>query len=141
MNPRLTIGLLAALACLGSLWGGCVAAPGPQAPRDSTKFTVGNTDRFAALDAASAAAVDCTGLQERTLADGRLEVIANVKNRLSGPTRVQIRCEFADDQGTAVGPGVPWQALALAGAATEVVTFTAPSAAARAYAIRVRTVR
>jgi len=141
MIPRLSLGLLAALGFLGALLGGCAAAPALQAPRDSTKFTVGNTDRFAALDAASAAAVNCTGLQERTLGDGRLEVIANVKNCESGPTRVQIQCVFLDDQGTPVGPGTPWQVLALAGGATEVVRFTAPKAAARMYAIRVRTVR
>ena len=141
MNPRLSLGLLAALGCLGVLLGGCATAPAPQAPRDTTKFTVGSTDRFAALDAASAAAVDCTGLQERTLPDGRLEVIANLKNRQGAPARVQIRCEFLDDQGTALGPGTRWQVLALAGGATEVVTFTAPGAAARMYAIRVRTVR
>ncbi len=140
MTKRPSFSLLAALCGLGCL-AGCATSPATQAPRDSTKFTVENTDRFAALDAATGAAVNCTGLQERTLGDGRLEVIANVKNRESGPTRVQIQCVFLDDLGNAVGPGAPWQVLSLAGGSTEVVRFTAPDAAAKAYAIRVRKVR
>jgi len=140
MTIRPSICLLSALCGLGPL-AGCATAPATQAPRDSTKFTVENTDRFAALDAATGAAVNCTGLQERTLGDGRLEVIANVKNRESGPARVQIQCVFLDDQGTPVGGATPWQALSLAGGSTEVVRFTAPDAAAKMYAIRVRKVR
>jgi uncharacterized protein YcfL len=140
MTKRPSLSLLASLCSLGLL-AGCATSPATQAPRDSTKFTVENTDRFAALDAATGAAVECTGLQERTLGDGRLEVIANVKNRESAPTRVQIRCAFLDDQGTPVGGATAWQALSLAGGSTEVVRFTAPDAAAKAYAIRVRKVR
>ena len=140
MTHPIALSLLAAVCSLGAL-AGCATAPATQTPRDSAKFSVENTDRFAALDAASAAAVDCTGLQERTLGDGRLEVIANVKNRGAGPARVQIHCVFLDDQGTPLGAGTPWQVLALAGGATEVVRFTAPSAAAKMYAIRVRALR
>lgn len=140
MTKRLSFPLLAMLCCLGSL-AGCATAPATQAPRDSTKFTVENTDRFAALDAQTGEAVTCTGLQERTLGDGRLEVIANVKNRESGPVRVQIQCVFMDDQREPLGAGTPWQVLALAGGSTEVVRFTAKDAAAKMYAIRVRKAR
>jgi uncharacterized protein YcfL len=140
MTTRHSIPLLTALCCLGAL-AGCATAPGTQAPRDSTKFTIENTDRFAALDPATQATVSCTGLQERTLGDGRLEVIANVKNQGGGPVRVQIQCLFLDEQGAQVGAGAAWQALALAGDSTEVVRFTAPDAVAKRYAIRVRKVR
>jgi uncharacterized protein YcfL len=140
MTTRHSIPLLTALCCLGAL-SGCATAPGDQAPMDSTKFTVENTERFAALDPATEAAVSCTGLQERTLGDGRLEVIANVKNRDKGPLKVQIRCVFLDEQGVQVGGGGPWQVLALAGDSTEVVRFTAQDAVAKRYAIRVRKVR
>ena len=140
MTKRPSFSLLAALCGLGCL-AGCATSPATQAPRDSTKFTVENTDRFAALDAATGAAVNCTGLQERTLGDGRLEVIANVKNRGSAPARLQIQCLFLDDDGAPVGAEGPWQALAIAGDSTEVVRFTAPDAAAKKYAIRVRRAR
>ncbi len=140
MTTRHSLSLLAALCGLGAL-AGCATAPATEPPRDSTKFTVENTDRFVALDPATDAAVNCTGLQERTLADGRLEVIANVKNRESGPARVQIQCLFLDDQGVPVGAGGQWQVLALAGDSTEVVRFTARDAVAKRYAIQVRKVR
>jgi hypothetical protein len=140
MTTRHSLSTLAALCCLGLL-GGCAAAPGAQAPRDSAKYTVENTDHFAALDPEAEAAVSCTGLQERSLGDGRLEVIANVKNRGGQPVRVQIQCVFMDEQGAPVGADGPWQALALAGDSTEVVRFTASDTRAKSYSIRVRKAR
>ncbi|MEO7414083.1 MAG: hypothetical protein ABIZ81_12085, partial [Opitutaceae bacterium] len=67
----------AALAFLA----GCAIEPGPFAPQDTTKYTLENTDKFVLLDKAAQNSVTCTGLQERMLPDGRLEVVANVKNR------------------------------------------------------------
>jgi len=132
--------MLAALCLLCALEG--CAVMGRQAPpQDSNKFTVGDTDRFVAQDPATEAAVGCTGLQERTLADGRLEVVANVKNRGPKPVQVRIACAFADEQFAPVGGEPGWGVLKIAGDATEVVRFTAPSAAARRYAIRVRDAR
>lgn len=128
--------IAAALFCAALT--GCVQAPEVSAPQDSTKFTVENTDRFAALDPAAEAAVMCTGLQERTLGDGRLEVVANVKNRGSEPVRVQLQCLFLDDQGEATEVGAPWQTLSIAGDATDVVRFTASNAAAKRYSIKAR---
>jgi hypothetical protein len=133
MTTRPSIPLLAALCCAWA-FAGCAAAP----TLDSAKYTVENTDHFAALDPEAEAAVRCTGLQERTLGDGRLEVIANVKNRGAQAARVQIQCEFLDEQGMPVGSEGAWQELALAGDSTEVVRFTAPDARAKGYAIRVR---
>ena len=70
--------LLSAVLCAACLLSGCVAVitTGGDGPQDTTKFTMGNTDRFLALDAATEAAISCTGLQERSLPDGRLEVVA-----------------------------------------------------------------
>jgi uncharacterized protein YcfL len=129
--------LLAALLSLA----GCESAPAPQAPQDTTKFTVENTDRFAVLDSATEAVVSCTGLQERTLGDGRLEVVANLKNGGAKALKVQVQCEFLDGEGVPVGAAAPWQVLAISGDSTEVVRFTAPAAAAKKYAIRVRGAR
>ncbi len=115
-------------------------APATATPRDSTKFTLENTNRFMVLDSATEAAVSCTGLQERTLDDGRLEVIANLKNRGSAPVRVHIQCLFQNDQGAPFSVAGSWQSLAIAGDSTEVVRFTAPDAMVKAYEIRVRKV-
>jgi uncharacterized protein YcfL len=128
---------------LAALWSlaGCASAPAPQAPQDSTKFTVENTDRFAVLDSATEAVVSCTGLQERTLGDGRLEVVANLKNSGAKQVQVQVQCEFLDGDGVPLGAAAPWQMLAISGGSTEVVRFTAPATAAKKYAIRVRRAR
>jgi hypothetical protein len=140
MRTRPTVSLLAALGCLAA-FPGCVTSLPPQSTQDTTKFTVENTDRFFALDPATQAEVDCTGLQERTLDDGRLEVVANVKNREAGEVRVQAECLFFDDQGQLAGANDAWQVVAIAGHATEVVRFTAPDAVAKRYSIRVRKTR
>lgn len=140
MNTRQTTTAIAALCALAALCGcGTLARPG--APQDTTKFTVSNTERFVALDPATEAAVICTGLQERTLSDGRLEVVANVKNRGAKPVRLSIACAFADDSGVPAGGEPAWGPLAIAGDGTEVVRFTAPGVSARRYQIQVRNAR
>lgn len=130
--------LLPLAAALGALAAFAGCASSSQAPRDSAKYTMENTDRFATLDAPTEAAVSCTGLQERTLGDGRLEVIANLKNLGSSPLRVMIQCVFLDAMGMPVGPEGTWQKLALGGDATEVVRFTAPDVRSKRYSIRAR---
>jgi hypothetical protein len=124
-----------------ALLAGCGTEPAPQAPMDTTKFTVENTLRFVALDSATEAVVSCTGLQERALGDGRLEVVANLKNSDTKPVRVLVQCLFLDDQGLPIGAEAPWQALAISADSTEVMRFTAPVLAAKKYSIRVRRAR
>ncbi|HEY4989303.1 MAG TPA: YcfL family protein [Opitutaceae bacterium] len=140
MTSRHPFSLLAALGAL-ALLAGCGTAPAPQAPQDSTKFTVENTDRFVALDPATEAVISCTGLQERTLADGRIEVVANLRNSGTKAAKVQVQCVFLDAQGTPVGDSAPWQSVSITESATEVVRFTAPGPSAIKYSIRVRRAR
>ncbi len=134
------LGVVAAVAAL-ALTAGCVSEPGPFAPLDTTKFTLENTERFVLLDQPAQNSVTCTGLQQMTLADGRLEVVANVKNRESRRIQVQISCVFKDEQGFSTGDETPWQNLILSESATEAVRFTAMNAAAKKYTIRVRQAR
>jgi hypothetical protein len=129
------------LPLAAALWAlaGCTAViTTGDGPQDTTKFTVENTDRFIALDAATEAAISCTGLQERSLPDGRLEVIANLRNSGPGAVRVHVQCVFLDEQGLSTGDAVPRQALSISNGTTEVVRFAAPGAAAKKYSIRVR---
>jgi hypothetical protein len=139
MNTK-PILLFAAAAGL-ALFAGCVTEPGPFPPLDTTKFTLENTDRFVLLDQPAQRSVTCTGLQERALADGRLEVVANVKNRENRRIQVQVNCVFKDDQGFATGDETPFQTLILAENSTEAVRFTAMNIAAKKYTIRVRQAR
>jgi uncharacterized protein YcfL len=138
MTSRPSLFISLALCCAALT--GCAVAPGTE-PQDSAKFTVENTDQFSALDPATEAAVSCTGLQERMLGDGRLEVVANVKNRGNQPVTVDIRCLFLDDRGVTSEVEAPWKPLALEPDATEVVRFTSADATAKKYAIRVRGAR
>jgi len=139
MNIKLLV-LVVTIATL-ALTAGCVTEPGPFAPVDTTKYTLENTDRFVLLDKPTQNSITCTGLQERALADGRLEVVANVKNRESRRLEVQINCVFKDDQGFATGDETPFQTLILAENSTEAVRFTAMNQAAKKYTIRVRQAR
>jgi uncharacterized protein YcfL len=138
MNNKTSL-LLAATAGLVLLVG--CATPGPFTPQDTTRYTIENTEKFVLLDKPTQVSVTCTGLQERTLADGRLEVVANVKNREARRIEVQINAVFKDDQGFTTGDETPFQTLILAENSTEAVRFTAMNTLAKKYTIRVRQAR
>ncbi len=139
MNHK-PVALLLSVTAL-ALAAGCATEPGPYAPLDTTKFTLENTDRFVVLDKPVQYSVTCTGLQDHTLDDGRMEVTANVKNRESRRIQVQINCVFKDDQGFSTGDETPWQTLILSENSTEAVRFTAMNTKARKYTVRVRQAR
>jgi uncharacterized protein YcfL len=128
-------------AALLALFAGCASEPRPLSSQDSTRYSVENTENFDLLDKATQAAITCTGLHPRTLADGRLEVVANVKNREAQKISVQINCVFKDEQGFSTNDETPFQTLTLAPNATEAVRFTAANLAAKKYTIRVRSAR
>jgi uncharacterized protein YcfL len=138
MNIKTSL-LLAATAGLVLLVG--CATPGPFTPQDTTRYTIENTEKFVLLDKPTQVSVTCTGLQERTLADGRLEVVANVKNREARRIEVQINAVFKDDQGFSTGDETPFQTLILAENSTEAVRFTAMNTLAKKYTLRVRQAR
>lgn len=134
--------LLAALVATGLAFvAGCTTEPGPFTAQDTTKFTVESTEKFVLLDKPTQTSVTCTGLQERVLPDGRLEVVANVKNREARRIQVQVNCVFKDEQGFSTGDETPFQNVILAENATEAVRFTSMNADARKYTIRVRQAR
>jgi uncharacterized protein YcfL len=135
-----SLALLVSVAAL-TLLPGCVTQTGPFPPLDTTKFTLENTDRFVLLDQPTQNSVTCTGLQEIPLADGRLEVVANVKNRENRRIQVQINCVFKDAQGFSTGDETPWQTLILSEFSTEAVRFTAMNPQAKKYTVRVRQAR
>jgi uncharacterized protein YcfL len=140
INTKLIPSICAVTAAL-LLLAGCATEPRPSAPQDSTKYTVENTDNFVVLDKAMQSSITCTGLQERTLPDGRMEVVANVKNRESRDLDVQVNCVFKDEQGFSIGDETAFKPVRLGDHATEAVHFTAANGAARKYTIRVRQAR
>lgn len=120
---------------------GCAVPPAPTAPAETTKYTLENTDRFVLLGGAADHAISCTGLIELPLADGRLEVAANLKNREAQALKVDVGCVFKSAAGDAVIEDSPWQAVTLPENATVSVHFTAANPASKKYTIRVRDAR
>ena len=129
------------LAPAVAFFAGCQTTPGPDEPLDTTKYTIESTDKFVLLEQAAQGSVTCTGLQERILPDGRLEVVANVKNREKHRLQVQINCVFKDEQGVSTGDITSVRSLALAENVTEAVKFTSANNLARRYTIQVRETR
>ncbi len=140
MNTKIFLVLASTTAAFG-LFAGCATEPGATAPQDSTKYTLENTENFELLGSATQAAIAGTGLQPRVLPDGRLEVVASVKNRENKKVKIQVNCVFKDDAGFTTGDETPFETIELAPNATEAVRFTAANALAKKYTIRVREVR
>lgn len=130
---------LAAVAL--ALLAGCKTEPGPFAPKDTTKYTLESTDSFVLMDKQVQNSVTSTGIQYRNLPDGRLEIVANVKNRENRRIQVQVSCVFKNEQSFPTGDETPWQTLILGENTTEAVTFTSMNNEARKYTIRVRQAR
>jgi hypothetical protein len=120
---------------------GCTTAPTPVAPPATAAPAAAPDEKFAPADAAAAAALECAILQERTLGDGRLEVVAVVRNRTAQRVEAQVRCAFRDSQGITDGDETPWQTLVLDGNSAEAVRFAALSPSAARYAISARLAR
>lgn len=120
---------------------GCQTQPGPYLPQETTKYSIENTEKFVLMDRPTQNSVTCTGLQERVNTDGRLEVVANVKNREDRRIQVQVRCVFKNASGFSTGDESPWRNIILGSYETEAVSFTALNADARDYTIAVRQAR
>jgi hypothetical protein len=129
--------LFISIACATGV-AGCATPPPPAAAPAPAPYTVASTAKFAPVDAAAAAALDCESLNERLLGDGRLEVVAVIRNRTARRVEAQARCVFKDGQGLPTGDETPWQALVLEGNASEALRFAAPAAADSRYALSVR---
>jgi uncharacterized protein YcfL len=129
-------------ATMTALWlAGCRTAPVPFHPQESAKYSIESTGKFVVLDQPTPDAVICTGLQERRNSEGRLEVVANVKNQQDRRIEVQVRCVFKDVNGFSTGDETPWQTLSLGEIATEAVHYTAANGLAHKFTIAVRTGR
>ena len=129
------------IALTAAFFAGCRTTSGSDESFDTTKYTIESTDKFVLLDQTPQGVVACTGLQERILPDGRLEVVANVKNREKHRIQLQLDCVFKDEQGVSTGDETPVRSLALPENVTEAVKFASANNLARKYTIRVRVVR
>jgi uncharacterized protein YcfL len=126
---------------LAVFFAGCQSPPGPFAAQDTTKYTLEQTEMFVLMDQRVQHSVTSTGIQRGMTEDGRLEVIANIKNRENRRIQVQVNCVFKDAQGFPTGDETPWQTLILGENATEAVRFTAMNDPANRFTVRVRQAR
>ena len=133
---KLTNSILASLAAGVLFFAGC--GGGAYAPKNTTKFDLENKESFVLMDSMVQHSVSCTGIQERRLADGRLELVANVRNRETRRIEVQISCVFKDAQGFPTGDETPWVPLILTENAQEGVRVTSMNDKAFKYTFRVR---
>ena len=123
------------------LLAGCASQPAALLPEEGVKYSLENTEKFQLLDRPAQLAVACTGLQEHLDAAGRLEVVANLKNRGPVAGLVEVRCVFQDAAGRPSGEETPWQELRLGAGDTEAVHYSATTGLARKFTIQVRSVR
>ena len=79
-------------------------------------------------------------MQETQLADGRLQVRANILNLINKRVDLQVSCSFKDEQGFAIDT-TPFQTLILDETAQETVEFISLNAQAKYYTVRVRLAR
>ena len=100
--------------------------------------SIANSSKFVALGSLGSQTVQCTALQETTLPDGRLQVRANILNRVNKRVDLQVNCVFKDDQGFSTGDETPFQTLILDETAQDTVTFTSLNNKAKSYTVRVR---
>ncbi|HON09211.1 MAG TPA: YcfL family protein [Verrucomicrobiota bacterium] len=131
--------IISALGLSLALQTGCETGAYP--PKQTQEFDLENREPFVLLDKATQNSVTCTGIQQRTLEDGRLEVTANVRNRIKKRIQVQINCVFKDEQGFSTGDETPWINLILDENAQESVKFVSMNNKAKKFTIRVRQAR
>jgi uncharacterized protein YcfL len=114
---------------------------GPYLPQQSKTPAYENTERFVLLDPGVQHTITCSGINERTLDDGRLEIVAQIRNRENRRIEIQANCVFKDAAGVTTGDETPFQTVILTENSTEQVKFTAANTLGKRYTIRVRQAR
>lgn len=77
----------------------------------------------------------------RILEDGRMEVVAQLRNRENRRIEVQANCVWKDVNGVGIGDETPFQTVILGENATEQVRFVSANNRPQKYTIRVRQAR
>ena len=140
MKRTLTLTAFSLLATASLFLAGCQTHDtGAYVPINTTVNDLENHEMIVLLDSRVQYSVTCSGIQQRTLPDGRMEITANIRNRENRRLQVQINCVFKDDQGfPSEGEDASFQNLILSENAQEPVRFTSLNNKARRYTIRIR---
>ncbi len=114
---------------------------GPYLPQTPPPMGYETREPVVLLDPGVQYSVTCSGIQERTLPDGRLEVVAHLRNRENRRIEVQANCVFKDQNGFSTSDETPFVMVILTENATEDVKFVSMNNLAKKYTVRVRQAR
>ena len=123
---------------------GCESAydKGPYTPQQSKTPPYESTEPVVLLDPGVQHSVTTTGQPlAQLLADGRLEVNVQLRNRENRRIEVQANCVFKDVNGVSTGDETPFQTVILTENSTEHVKFVSANDKAKRFTIRVRQAR
>ena len=123
---------------------GCASSghdKGPYQPQTPKAAALETREPVVLLDPGVQYSVTCSGVQEQTLPDGRLEVVAHLRNRENRRIEVQANCVFKDQNGFTTSDETPFAMVILTENATEDVKFVSMNNLAKKYTIRVRQAR
>jgi uncharacterized protein YcfL len=141
MKTTLTVLVpLAAALCFA----GCKSAydRGPYLPQQSKTPSYESTEPVVLMDPGVQYSITATGQpMVRTLEDGRIEVLVQLRNRENRRLEVQGQCVFKDVNGITTGDETPWQTVILTENSTEQIKFVSSNDKAKRFTIRVRQAR
>ena len=120
---------------------GCRTGPGGPSPVVATRYSLADTAKVMLLDKTVRETVECTGLQVSERKDGRLEVIASLKNLSQRTVSVQVDATFKGPAGEMLGDETAWHRLTLEGNNTVVARFVSKDDRAADFAVQVREVK
>ncbi|MCW5548964.1 MAG: hypothetical protein KIT44_08370 [Opitutaceae bacterium] len=120
---------------------GCATVPAERPPADAAASAGVVAEKYQPLDRPVREAVECFALHERVLPDGRLEVVAVMRNLTAAPVKLQLNCVFKDAQGFSIGDETPFQSATVFPGVNESVRFTSAGATARSFTVRARLAR
>ena len=132
--------LAAIVIAAGTLgFAGCQTG-GAYLPQNADKHAYENAENFVLMDKGAQRSITSPGIQQTVLPDGRLQVVAQIRNREGRRIQVQVQCEFKDAQGFTID-STPWNTLILTERAQESVKFVSMNDQAKRFTIRVREAR
>src|ERR1039457_4838600 len=140
MNKAL-VSLLAAGGTLLLVVGSSTHDKGSYLPQNPNTPAYEGREPIVLMDPGAQHSITCSGIQEQTLPDGRLEVIAHLRNRENRRMEGQANCVFKDGNAFSTGDKTPFVMVILMENGTEDVKFVSANNLARKYTIRVRQAR
>ncbi len=122
---------------------GCASThdKGPYAPQTPKGPNLENREPVVLMDPGVQYSVTCTGINESTLPDGRMQLVAHLRNRENRRIEVQANCAFKDQNGFSAGDATPYVTVILTENGTEDATFVSANNLAKKYTIHVRQAR